>query len=114
MHNNKRASSGQRNVSDKELLHAMRRAQWLVPETVEEVAKAEAEVEKTVTDRPTSFNDPLMLLTQGIRLNYVNSISPAEDEEVTEGLGRAAREGRVISPEVEERMKRDRDTAESK
>lgn len=114
MQSNKRASSGQRRVSDNELLRAMHQAHWFVPETAEEVAKAEAEIGDAVTDRPTSFQNPLNLLEQEIRLNYVNCISPNDNNEVTEGLARAAREGGVISPEVEERMKRDRDTAESK
>lgn len=114
MQSNKRASSRQRSVSDNELLRAMHKAHWFVPETAEEVAKAEAEIGDAVMDRPTSFQNPLNLLKQEMRLNYVNFISSNDNDEVTEGLARAAREGGVISPEVEERMKRDRDAAESK
>ena len=114
MQNNKRASSKRRSVSESELLRAMHKAQWFVPETAEEVAKAEAEIEGTEVQRPTSFHNPLDWLEQDLRLNYVNCISPNDKDEVTEGLARAAREGGVISPEVEKRMKRDREAAESK
>jgi hypothetical protein len=92
----------------------MHKANWFAPETVEEVAKAEADIADAKTDRPTSFQNPLELLKQELRLNYVNCVSPKEDDEVTDGLARAARAGGVISPEVEERMRRDRDIAESK
>lgn len=109
----KRDSPKRRNISNKELFDAMQRAGWLVPETVGEVARAEAEIDESSIDRPTSFEEPLELLSRGIRLNYVNSISPAEDARVTENLARAAREGSAISPTVEQRMKSDRDSAQS-
>lgn len=114
MQSKKRASSKQRSVLDNELLRAMHKAHWVAPETVEEVARAEAEIQDAKIDRPTSFQNPLEFLKQDLRLNYVNCISANDDDQVTEGLARAAREGGIISPEVEERMKRDRDTAESK
>lgn len=113
MRNPKRDSPKRREVSDREMLQAMRKEHWLVPETVDEVTRAEAEIDESSIERPTSFDEPLELLSRGIRLNYVNSISPAEDEQVTENLARAAREGSAISPTVEQRMKSDRDSAQS-
>lgn len=114
MLNSKRGTPKRQNILEDELLHAMRTAGWLVPETVDEVAKAEVEIAKTNISRPTSFNEPFTLLKKKIRGNYVNSVTVAENVEVTENLARAAREGGVISPTVERRMREDRDYTESK
>lgn len=91
---------------------AMREEGWLAPETEAEVMQAEITLEgsapPTWLDRPREFLHRLV----SVRTNQFGSTKESSD--VMENLARAAREGGKISSEIEERMKKDRDAAQSR
>jgi hypothetical protein len=100
---------------DREILHAMHDENWLAPETEEAVKRAEARLEGEKITIPTSFEHPRDLLRHGGKIRIIRrSDRNAQSDEAREDLARAAREGGTITPEIEERMKADRDRAESK
>jgi len=110
-----KGGKGDRNFLEREVLLAMRLAGWLAPETEAEVLDAEKELTTKRITIPTSFNNPRELLHgagSARRIVHPQPYIPRAEE--AENLARAAREGGTISPEVEERMKRDRDAAEAK
>ena len=90
---------------------AMKALGWLVPETDDEVAQAEAELEAN----PVPLPDKLLKVFPPFE-NVPPSPEPQSagrsQRETEQHLARAAREGGDISAEVEERMKRDRERAE--
>jgi len=98
------------------LVHeAMLRLGWLFPETPEDIARIEAELESSGSNLPPELRDPYTVFDaeKCARPNYVAKPSSDQDEDdMADCLGRAAREGKVIRPEVEERMHRDRELAE--
>jgi len=91
----------------------MREEGWLAPETEAEVLQTEPKLASETITMPTSFNHPRELLHRNIEIRTAQSTTTPKSSEVEENLARAAREGGKISPEVEQRMKRDRDAAES-
>lgn len=85
---------------------ALRRAGELVPVTPEEVAAVE-EREGVMPDEPR-------LSPPDLTKPYVPKLRLAcapVDEQVRQNLARAAREGKTISAEIEERMRKDREAA---
>jgi hypothetical protein len=86
---------------------------WIIPQTEEDVARAEAELAKGCEELPAELRDLYAVLKRSRRPRAgVLPLSPAECDETLMHLARAARAGREIPPEVEERMKRDRAAAE--
>ena len=95
---------------------AMRDRGWLVPMTEAEVVKAEEELETNAPTLPPALNDPYAVF------DCAESIRPAPDafhqrrlpldNDAEVSLTRAARGGKEISKEIEERMRRDRRHAE--
>jgi|SRR5882672_3260717 len=88
---------------------------WIIPQTEGDVSRAEAVM--AVEDReelPPELCDPYKVLTryQGTR-GRVAVLQP-DDHETSELLARAARAGKEIPAEVDERMRRDREMAERK
>jgi hypothetical protein len=87
---------------------ATRSLGWLLPCT-------QSEVEQTVVDEtillPPKLRDPLAALAR--RSAPKAKDLPSVDGDVVEQLAQAARQGaRSISPEVADRMRRDRESAE--
>jgi len=100
---------------EREILHAMHDEDWLAPETEEAVKRAEARLAGEKITVPTSFEHPRDLLRRSGKIRITRrSDRNAQSDEAREDLARAAREGGTISSEVEARMKKDRDEAESK
>ena len=112
-HSKRKPNHEDENAFEKELQSAMRYEGWLAPETVLEVLEAEKRISTQHIDRPDSFKDPRKLLEQKTTKQLTIRSSPIANIEVVDNLARAARQGRKISEEVEERMKRDRDSAEN-
>lgn len=86
---------------------------WRLPETEDEIAEAEEWVENHPHNVPPHIADPAQALARprgGVI--PLRPVSLEAEEAVEENLGRAAREGGSIPPEIEERMKKDRDDAE--
>jgi len=85
-----------------------------LPVTEEEVAAAEQELGKAPVRLPASLAEPPDFLSPPRPLkprfpSYVREPTELEDE-----MARAAREGGEITPDLEEKMRRDRLDAESK
>jgi len=89
---------------------------WIIPQTEADVSRAEAEMAAEVCEElPSKLRDPCAVLRRSLeRRAKVLSLQPAEDDETTEHMARAARSGKAIPPEIEERMRQDRETAERK
>jgi hypothetical protein len=90
---------------------AMREEGWLAPETEAEVLKAEITLERSAA--PTWLDHPREFLNRVVRVRTSQLGHTKESSDVIENFARAAREGGKISSEIEERMKKDRDAAES-
>lgn len=87
----------------------------LIPETEDEVRLFEESVDIDHVTLPDGLSDPFAVLArddadQEAKLIPFPKVSPNKD--VGEQLARAARDGKPIPPEVEERMRQDREAAE--
>lgn len=100
---------------DAEIREAMRLEGWLIPETVEDVLKAEREFESNAISLPAELRDVSAVFRNAERpLKLVRSLPHAISESVMENLARAARNGSPLTAEIEERMQQDRARAERK
>jgi len=89
---------------------------WIIPQTQADVSRAEAQMAgKKCEELPPSLRDPDAVLRRSLEMKAkVVSLQPAEDDETPELLARAARAGKDIPTDIEERMRQDRDAAEKK
>jgi len=99
---------------ERKVFRTLARLGWGIPLSEEEVAKAEGELEKSPVDIPIGLEDPSRLLKKIDSNQLVTKSLGHTDPGTVDNLARAAREGGEIPPDVEERMKHDRDLAESK
>src|SRR5436305_14293184 len=96
-----------------ELLHeAMVCLGWLIPATPAGVARAEAEIDEESIELPESLLDPYAILDATVRPSSTTPVRQPSNDDIVQCLARAAREGKDISPEVEEQMRKDRERAE--
>ena len=84
-----------------------------LPVSEEEVAAAEDEVAKGDVRLPPSVADPPDFLTPPRPLKPRFARHAREPTELEEEMARAAREGGEITPDIEEKMRRDRLEAEA-
>lgn len=110
--NHKKAEFGDELVE--RLAHrAARNAGWLMPETEDEVAQAELELAINPVPLPPELADPSAILNHLTGCQSVpGPIRLRISADVETNLARAAREGSDISPDVEARMRADREAAE--
>jgi hypothetical protein len=95
------------------LVHeAMVRLGWVLPVRPEDVARVEEELDENA-ELPPGLRDPYTIFDTAKPPRAALPSAPANDD-VVECLARVAREGKGIPPEVEERMRRDRERAEQK
>ena len=87
---------------------------WLPPECDQDVTAAGAELSALGAALPTALADPASAWDRAFREDRpaVRLLHFPVDRGVEEGMARAARRGRKIAPEIEERMRRDREQAE--
>ncbi len=87
---------------------------WTVPQTEDEVRQAESELTKHPTDLPEAMRDLGSALERAEqRQSSVPHPLPLPgDPTIEQNLARAAREGGPIPPEIEARLRRDREAAE--
>jgi hypothetical protein len=86
---------------------------WIIPQTEAEVSRAEAEMVGECDELPAELRDPYAVLSRALETGAkVLALHPVDDEEMPKQLARAAREGKDIPPEIEERMRHDREAAE--
>jgi hypothetical protein len=86
---------------------------WLIPQTPADVARAEEALAEEPVELPESLRDPYAVLDAPPK-ERTGSPCPLAEGDAAELLARVAREGGTIPPEVEERMRRDREQAERK
>lgn len=91
---------------------------WIIPKTVNEVKRAEElGIEKDFSDLPRELQDPRSILHRNgefrLRIKKAQDFPPDTWQEPEAIFRRAAREGKKITPEVEAKMKKDRDEAEN-
>jgi hypothetical protein len=99
---------------ERALYDALRCSGWLIPQTVEDVRRAEAELAAHHVILPSSLRDPAAVFDGGASSPQEDFTIPlVSDVNAEEYLARAAREGGDIPAEIEERMRLDRDAAES-
>ena len=99
----------QRNVHE-----ALKSIGWTAPECEDDVRRAEAESAAGAAPLPGSLADAAAVF-EGKAGGGLANVCPAAfspDAQVEENLARAARGGGKIPPEIEERMRRDREDAE--
>ena len=89
---------------------------WIIPQTEADVSRAESQMaRKNCEELPAALRDPYAVLRRASEIKAkVLSLQPAEDDETPELLARAARAGKVIPKDIEERMRQDREAAEKK
>jgi hypothetical protein len=98
---------------ERKVHEAMRSLGWIIPTTEGDVARAESMLSKEPLELPEELKDPYQILeTMNSDCSPSDPDSSPVDPEVEENLARAAREGGVIQPEIEQRMRRDRQAAE--
>jgi hypothetical protein len=89
---------------------------WIIPQTEADVSRAEVQMAgKECEELPPTLRDPYEVLRQSSETrSRVVSLQPDEDDETPELLARAARAGKDIPKDIEERMRHDREEAEKK
>ena len=90
----------------------LRRCGKLIPHTPEEVEAAEKWLSQQAIQVPKSLQSLDACSLHKRRVSPQVLPFPIQSTETSECLARAAREGRTISSEVEEQMKRDREQKE--
>jgi hypothetical protein len=99
---------------DAELFQAMLLKGWLLPLTEDEVAIADSAIEKEIAGTHLEIPNPLELLRANREKK--KTASPQADfhnEQIEQNLAWAARNGKEIPPEVREKMRKDRERAET-
>jgi len=88
---------------------------WIIPQTEGDVSRTEAEMAtEDNQELPLAMRDPYTLLRRAFDTRpKVLALTPVL-QETPELLARAAREGKDIPPDIEERMRHDREMAERK
>ena len=88
---------------------------WLIPQTEADVSRAEAQMAGKCEELPAALRDPYALWRRSLETKAkVEPLQPTQDDETPELLARAARAGRDIPTDIEERMRQDREAAEKK
>jgi len=137
-----RAQAGAgRDPGEQDVYEALKSSGWMVPECEEDVRRAEAELSQALAPLPESLADPRAVFegkavppgtapgaatpgtppraaTPGTAPGAACGLAALRlsvflpDPQTEHDLARAARQGGPIPPEIEEKMRRDRKTAE--
>lgn len=106
-------SQGNADDLDRKLYNAMCSLGWLTKLDEEILKEDEHQFEQSGHVLPAELSDPGLII-QKIRQREIAAKEKmaSVNQSIAENLARAAREGGKISPEIEERMKRDREATE--
>ena len=100
---------------ERKIYATLRSKGLIIPITAQEVLDAEAMMKGNMIELPEELRDPEVILNRSKqKLSIKFSPLSSSNKEMEENLARAAREDGNISPEIEERMKKDREVAEKK
>ena len=110
----KPASGGE--ALDSEVHEALRSLGWVAPECEDDVRRAETELSASAAPLPESLIDAATVFAPKAACGFAKVLSPCfpSDPQTEDNLARAARQGGEIPPEIEEKMRRDRQDAERK
>ncbi len=97
---------------NRELHRLMTSSDWTAPQTEDDVTRAEAELVDARAELPMGLRDPADVFERETSDEVSGIVPPAMERDVDAALRRAAREGGRLTPEIEQRMKRDRQAAE--
>ena len=113
MPGNRKPDERDQNDDDLERLayEAMQSLGWLIPQTAEDVARAEKALADEPIALPEGLKNPYAILDTPPKERTSLPCSAGEND-AAEQLARVAREGGTIAPKVEERMRQDREQAE--
>ena len=96
-----------------ELHRALSSLGWRLPESEDEIAEVEQWADEHPPHVPPEVADPARALARPRgRAIPLRPVSLEAGDAIEENLARAAREGGSIPPEIEERMRKDREDAE--
>ena len=110
MSNEKNKNGLDQSLDEAKVHRLLRKLGKLIPVTAEEVACAEEILRCEPVALPEVLLDPSAVFEGSLQIIHPKlsrKSEPRIDPEVLGGFAAAAREGGVITPEVEERMKRD-------
>ena len=100
---------------ERKIYATLRSKGLIIPITAQEVLDAEAMMKGNMIELPEELRDPEVILNRSKqKLSIKFSPLSSSNKEMEENLARAAREDGNISPEIEERMRKDREVAEKK
>jgi hypothetical protein len=93
---------------------AMKALGWAVPQDEEEVEQAEQALGRSPVPLPESLRDPEAVFERGGRgeQGRPSALAFPGSADIDATLARAAREAGRLTPEIEQRMRRDREAAE--
>ena len=93
---------------------AMRAGGWILPQTPEDVLRAEEELAESPVELPKSLAGPFALpaAPRGL-VRLGGQLASPRDVNLEQSLSQAAREGGEIPLEVREQMQKDREAAEN-
>ena len=136
-HKSRAQAGAGRDPGEQDVYEALKSSGWMVPECDDDVRRAEAELSQALAPLPESLADPQAVFegqaappsaaSPGTAPGAVSpGTSPRDacglaalrlsvfppDPQTEHNLARAARQGGNIPPEIEEKMHRDRKTAE--
>ena len=96
-----------------EIYQALLQKGWVLPQSEEEVRLAEAEIEEMRDELPAELVSHFSLFNRTKRLlKNRHQLSSTAEDDIGEHLARAARDGGEVPPEIEQRMRQDRERAE--
>ncbi|MFN0157048.1 MAG: hypothetical protein ACKVRP_03125 [Bacteroidota bacterium] len=102
-----------KNTFEDGVYKALQTRGWVIPKTEEEVCLAESELKEHEVKLPSMLANPEAVWTRIKRtMRLVPGRSQDEPDTIEENLARAARERGNITPEIEKRMRQDREQAE--
>lgn len=100
-------------IFERHVYEAMKQKGWIIPLTEDDVRRTETQLESKDRGLPDRLADPYALLSRAREANtQVIALEAVQQAEIEENLARAARDGRSIPSEIEQKMEFDRRAAE--
>ncbi|MHC4563818.1 MAG: hypothetical protein ACYS8X_13750 [Planctomycetota bacterium] len=108
----RRKQDEQEDTLRRDVYEALKADGQIVPQTEAKVASAEAALAETSVELPAELRDAKKVFQQPATDGDLKTLHLPLEPDVDTSLRRAAREGGFLSPEIEDRMRRDRQDAE--
>jgi hypothetical protein len=92
---------------------AMRTFGYLFPETEDELESLKAKIANNNIELPKELDNPYDILKRG-KITTISAFNISDDSTIEENMAMAAREGKILSEDIINRMNQDRKEAEDK